>query len=234
MISYETLESLKSFSTSPYSAVLKNEKENEKATEFTTLLKLASHPDKPKNWDSFAAFLSIIKHTEKEDKILDAGGEYYSVILPQLASVGYENLFCINTAFHTNRQKGHIKYEKGDITRTRFENNYFNAITCLSVIEHGVQMDEYFKEMSRILKPGGILFSSTDYWDKTIDTKGKHAFGAPIRIFNSEEITMAINIAKKYDLKLFSPINLECEEKVIEWKPYNLKYTFIYFILQKK
>lgn len=235
MISSEIKETLQIFSsTASCSAVLKYENEYRKATEVTKHLGLNRHPDEPKNWDSLAALLAILMHTDEEGKILDAGGERYSVILPQLAALGYQNLFCINLAFKANVQIGSIKYEKGDITKTRFENSYFDAITCLSVIEHGVELDEYFKEMSRILKPGGILFSSTDYWYESMDTKGKYAFGVPIRIFSSEDITHSINIAKMHGLELIAPIDLTCEEKVIEWKSFNLKYTFIYFLLKKR
>ena len=39
---------------------------------------------------------------------------------------------------------------RGDITKLRFDAGTFDAVTCLSVVEHGVDLDAYFREMSRI------------------------------------------------------------------------------------
>ena len=52
----------------------------------------------------------------------------------------------------------------------------------------GVNLAAYFKEMARILKPGGLLITSTDYYDSPVDTRGQVAFGAPIHIFSPDEI----------------------------------------------
>lgn len=195
---------------------------------------LPIHSDKPKNWDSLAAFLIINKFfPEKDTQILDAGGEYYSSILPQLASCGYTNLRSINLAFREESKRGNIIYEYGDITKTRFPDRSFGAITCLSVIEHGVNIGEYFREMSRILRPGGILFTSTDYWFEQIDTGDKIAYGSPIRIFNPHGIAKCLHIAKNTGLELMEPVPLTCRKKVVRVKPHDLGYTFIYFTHRK-
>ena len=51
----------------------------------------------------------------------------------------------------------------------------------MSVIEHGVPLKPYFEEMYRLLKPGGILITSTDYYPEPIDTRNKMAHEAPIK-----------------------------------------------------
>ena len=71
---------------------------------------------------------------------------------------------------------------------TRFDPETFDVVTCLSVVEHGVDLDGYFREAARILKPGGALVTSTDYYPDPIDTAGKHAYGVPVKIFNRAEI----------------------------------------------
>lgn len=86
--------------------------------------------------------------------------------------------------------------------------------------------------MSRILKPGGILITSTDYWSTPIDTKNQVAYGVPIHIFTTDQVLEAINISIKYGLTLINDIALECKDKAVEWKC--LKFTFIYFTLQKE
>ncbi len=217
----------------PVSAVLQHRLEYEKSIALAGQLNLPRHSDLPKNWDSLAALSLILKHTRKTSPVLDAGGERYSVILPQLEALGYRNLTCINLAFKGNTRRGNIAYEYGDITRTLFKAGSFRAVTCLSVIEHGVALDAYFAEMSRILKPGGILFISTDYWQDPVDTGGKRAFGVPIKIFTPEDLAGAIALAARYGLELTGPLPTGCAEKVVEWKPYGLNYTFIYFALRK-
>ena len=49
-----------------------------------------------------------------------------------------------------------IRYIPGDLTHTPFPDGYFDAIACLSVIEHGVPLQNYFREMYRLLKPNGF------------------------------------------------------------------------------
>ena len=114
-----------------------------------------------KNWDSLAALDLILRTTDTRSRIFDAGGEWYSMILPWLCLYGYKNLTAGNLVFDKKIRRGTIVYEHSDITRTKFSNGYFDAITCLSVIEHGVDLNAYFKEMSRIIRRGGILITST-------------------------------------------------------------------------
>jgi SAM-dependent methyltransferase len=214
--------------------VLKTFHERDQAIQQVKDLGLHIFSDLPKNWDSLAALNKILKHTNSEANILDAGAEIYSVILPWLYLYGYRKLQGINLVFNHEVKRGPITYNYGDITQTNFPDQNFDAITCLSVIEHGVDLEAYFKEMSRLLKPGGILMTSTDYYADPIDTKNQIAYGVPIHIFNREEILEAFEIAKRFNLYLTNDINLDCKEKVVHWKDYNLDYTFIVFTMQKK
>lgn len=69
------------------------------------------------------------------------------------------------------------------MTRTSFAESYFDAVACMSVIEHGVPLEACLRKMHRVLKPGGLLITSADYYPKPIDTRGKIAHGAAIKIF---------------------------------------------------
>jgi SAM-dependent methyltransferase len=223
-----------SFENAPLNAVLRRRSEWETAKRASTFWNLPLHGDKPKNWDSFAALSILLRLCpDKSCRILDAGGETYSPILPQLQEFGYTELRCINLEFKARTKRGNILYEPGDITRTNFNDSYFDAITCLSVIEHGVNEENYLKEMSRILKPGGLLITSTDYWPNQIDTHGKSAYNTPVRIFSAENILRLIGIAREYGLNSFLPLDLKGKHKVILWEDLELKYTFIYFVLKK-
>jgi SAM-dependent methyltransferase len=223
----------------PLSGVLRKKSDYKHAIKILDELNFPLHEDGPKNWDCLAA-LSLIQRylPNKSAKVLDAGGEFYSPILRQLELSGYTDLTCINLVFKdrfTSRylKKGNIMFEYGDITKTRFANGYFDAITCLSVIEHGVDIELYFKEMSRLLRVNGVLFTSTDYWEQPIATGGKVAYGVPVKIFDPNDINEMIRIAERHGFKIIEPIAFDCDQKVVTWKEFNLRYTFIYFALMK-
>lgn len=217
-----------------YNTTLKTHQEINNTLEQIKKLGLFPHIDPPKNWDSLAALDYILKTFSLESHILDAGAELYSVILPWLFLYGYRNLLGINLIFNRPIKRGPIRYEFGDVTNTSFKNASFDAITCLSVIEHGINPKAYFKEMSRILKPNGILITSTDYYSYPIDSKGRIAYKTPIHIFSKDEIIEALNTAGEFGLKPINSIDLNCKEKVIKWKEYELDYTFLIFTLQKR
>jgi 2-polyprenyl-3-methyl-5-hydroxy-6-metoxy-1,4-benzoquinol methylase len=51
-----------------------------------------------------------------------------------------------------------------DLEKTEYQNTTSDFVTSLSVIEHGINIQNYFKEMNRIIKKDGLLLTSTDYW----------------------------------------------------------------------
>lgn len=192
------------------------------------------HPDSPKNWDTLIALDVILQNTTPGATVLDAGAEQYSSLLPCLTLYGYRNLHGINLTIGRPINRGPIKYEHGDITATDFATESIDAITCLSVIEHGVNLEAYFKEMSRILKPGGVLISSTDYWEHKIDTNSLQTYGTPVKVFTLSEINELLQVARVYGLESTGEqLDLECKEKCVTWKRLGLRYTFVIFTLRK-
>jgi SAM-dependent methyltransferase len=191
------------------------------------------HRDDEKNWDHLAAVTTILDRTDRSARILDAGAEMYSNVLPALFLYGYRELYGINLSFTAPTRRGPIRYLPGDLTHTPFPGNHFDAITCLSVIEHGVPLESYFREMYRILKPNGLLITSTDYYPSPIDTRGQFAHGTPIKIFSQPEIQAALGMARSVGFELTGEVDLECDEKPIHWEPFDLEYTFVLFTLRK-
>ncbi len=120
---------------------------------------------------------------DKIKTVMDIGSN--DSILPlQLATVGYEvtALDQINTEniYHPN-----MKFICQDLFDNSFEDNTFDAIVSVSVIEHmgfGFYGDKVmedadkkaFEEVYRMLKPGGVavitipLFEHGNYWDDKI------------------------------------------------------------------
>jgi SAM-dependent methyltransferase len=217
-----------------HNAVLKTQEEADNAIRQVRKLGLPVMKDLPKNWDSLAALDLILRRTGKDARVFDAGGELYSMILQWLYLYGYRNLLAGNLAFQKPINKGPIVYLHSDITQTGFDGAVFDAITCLSVIEHGVSLRSYFREMARILKPGGVLITSTDYFETRVDTGGQRAYGVPIHVFDREEIIEAMEIAGEFGLTPLGPMELSSDEKVVSWRGRNqLRYTFVIFSLCK-
>jgi SAM-dependent methyltransferase len=97
-------------------------------------------------------------------------------------------------------------------------------VACLSVIEHGVDCRLFLKEMARILRPGGHLFVSMDYWQDPIDVGDRRAFGVPVQIFIAGEVADLVEHASSLGLALVGDMDLTCDQKVINCS--GLHYTF--------
>jgi SAM-dependent methyltransferase len=214
-------------------AALKTQQEVEASVAEVDRLHLPHSHEPAKDWDSLGALQEILSRTPTHAAVLDAGAEMYSRLLPWLYLYGYRNLRGINLVFRQPVRRGPIVYEPGDLTATRFSDASFDAISCMSVIEHGVDLGAYFREMSRLLRPGGLLVTSTDYFEAPTDTKGLSAYGVPIHVFAKEELQSAIEIAQHHGLELTGPLDPTCRDRVVQWEPYGLRYTFVVFAMTK-
>ena len=213
---------------------LKSSTEWRDATARARQLGLPLHRGSEKNWDHLAAVSAIVSNTPTSARILDAGAEFYSNVLPALFTQGYRNLYGINLSFTDLARRGPIQYLPGDITNSPFPNAFFDAVTCMSVVEHGVPLAEYFREMDRILVPGGLLITSTDYYPTPIDTAGKFAYGTQVKVFSKVEIRQMLDLAIESGFELTEQVDLECTERPIRWEQVDLECTFIIFTLRKK
>jgi SAM-dependent methyltransferase len=113
-----------------------------------------------------------------------------------------------------------------DLLFTGLPSDSVGIVTCLSVIEHGVDLQQFFQEVGRLLHPGGRLYISTDYWEPKIETDGRTLFGLPWTIFCSAEIETMIALAAERGLVLGSrsPGDLGCSGHPVHVGP--LSYTF--------
>lgn len=194
---------------------------------------LPPHPDRPKNWDLLVALGAILERLPRDAAILDAGAPQYSKLLPWLYLYGYRRLFGIDLTYKRPFTLGSIRYEPMDLTRTTYPDGSFDAIACLSVIEHGVPLDAYVREAARLLRAGGVLVTSTDFWCDPVDSGGREAYGVPIRIFTPPEIEQCVALAAEVGLQPTSPLALDCTDRVVNWSRVGLDYTFVNFVLEK-
>jgi SAM-dependent methyltransferase len=123
----------------------------------------------------------------------------------------------------------------GSLTETELESRSFDCITCLSVIEHGVNVPDFFRESARLLRESGRLFITFDYWDPKIHPT-MTILGLPWCIFSKDDVTAMIWVADQYGLKLASPVDWTLGIPVINpsnISPCELSYTFGFIEFRK-
>lgn len=235
----------KNGSYSMINGVLQDQNDIDFATKKLQSLGLKPHPIPYKCWDGLRMISLILAKAPKEAKILDVGC-VGSPLLHWLSTLGFKNLFgCDLAPWWSWRNclgmtaklflNPSIRFSRRNLEKTNYPSKTFDFITSLSVIEHGVNLENYFKEMSRLLKKGGILLTSTDYWPTPIDTSGIFPYGpksAEMKIFDTSEILDLVELSKRYGFELIEPISLSAKEDIVSWM--NKNYTFILFALVKK
>lgn len=219
------------FLASQTNAALRHQDDVRLALEALRDADLPLHPDPPKNWDSYLALCHALETTGPDDVVLDAGAESYSTFLPGLRQLGWRNLLGINLAFAQTQDRDGIRYRPGDVTATGLPAASLSFIACLSVIEHGVDPARFFAEQARLLRPGGHLFLSFDYWEDPVETFGQHAYGVPIRIFSRDDVAALLAIAAAHGLAPRTPFRPSCAEKVVHWQRFGLRYSFANLLL---
>jgi SAM-dependent methyltransferase len=210
---------------------LKDKLSVDRATSIISQLSLKQHEDAVKNWDNLQSLWHTINTVSKDEWVMDVAATPGSAYLPSLHRYGYRNLISINLTDRDPVVIDGVIYQYGDCTGTDFPDDHFGFISCLSVVEHGVDTDMFLKESARILKPGGHLFVSTDYWEDTVDTRGQMAFGVPVKVFTPDQITEMIETGKKYKLEITSEVDLNCKDHVVNW--IGMDYTFVSLLFKK-
>jgi SAM-dependent methyltransferase len=225
--------------------VLKNCFEIQEANDFFRRNGLPKHGESvEKNWDLFW-LCSLVKGMPKEVEIIDLGcGNLYALKL--LHALGFENLWGIDLsmplgnrliqAYMIRSLKVPFHLHKGDLTHTHFSSRMFDMAVCISVIEHGVNLEKFFIEAGRLLKPGGILFITTDYWEDKIHIKQiDRPFNLAWNIFCRKEIEYIIGLAAKqgfFSYKEENPVIPVCQDKCISWN--SQEYTFLAMVFKKQ
>jgi SAM-dependent methyltransferase len=213
---------------------LKSEEQVKAATAEVQRCGLVPHVDRQKHWDAISALRFICDRRKPDDRVLEVGATLNSVMLPWLYQCGYRHLRGIDLVFDRAVHRGCIVYEPGDLTHTRFTDCSFDIICSMSVIEHGVPVSAYFSEMARLLSPGGLLITSTDYWKDPVDARGQTAFGEPIKVFTPQEIEELLRASRTFGFAQTGPIDLVCQDRAVTWGKFKLSYSFLCFALEKQ
>jgi SAM-dependent methyltransferase len=211
----------------PATDVLKTTAEYQSSVRECRELGLPLHHERSKNWDALGAVGTVLHTLGTDIRVLDAGAARYSSVLPWLRLYGVRELFGNNLEFTRVIRHGGVQFEPGDVTSTRYEAGWFDAVTCMSVIEHGVPLEAFLAESARIIRPGGLLVVSTDYDQEPPDTTGKFAYGVQVKIFGPDDIRAFVVAAKKVGLELEGELVLLHPERPVHWQRTGLDYTFI-------
>ena len=185
-----------------------------------------------KSWDVLLTVKFIEGFVDKSDPILDIGC-FCSELIVILHNIGYARLAGadLNPDIRLMPYQESIDYQSVDYMHTNFADASFQAITAISVIEHGFQAKELLEEVSRLLRPGGYFVASFDYWPEKIDTTGIRFFGVSWQIFSQAEVAQFVSDAKQFGLESVGDLESEIGERAIEFG--GKKYTFGWIVLQK-
>jgi SAM-dependent methyltransferase len=205
----------------------------------TESLGLPLHQDPPKCWDNLLAVghaaaghaSAAAEGRSDRFEVIDAGAGDGSAFLPGLRKLGLRNLLGNNLDIAYPRAREGVLYEYGDITHMKYSPSCFDFEACLSVIEHGVDVALFLAESARVLKPGGHLFVSTDYWAEKVDAGGRTAFGAPVRVFSEAEMRGLVETAALFGLAPTSEPDYSCGKRTVSWL--GLEYTFFNLLLKR-
>jgi len=186
-----------------------------------------------KSWDVQKTAEFASKNIQIEQPLLDIGA-YASEILCVLNRMGFAHLngIDLNPDLVGAARKLGFECRVGDFHDSGYPDGLFRAVTAISVIEHGFRETDLFREVSRILAPGGYFVASFDYWPDKLDTSDVDLFGMDWRIFSREEVHSLLKTAEGYGLSPVGKVDLDAVAPVIHWE--GRSYTFAWMALRKK
>jgi SAM-dependent methyltransferase len=201
-------------------------------------LGLPPHHDPPKTWDTLKCVWHVLQGGRNDLPVLDAGSGARSAVLAMLRRAGYRQLHaCDVRAVRSWRYRvWGVHFSRQDLTRTDYPDAHFQAVTAVSVIEHGVPLPGFLREMARILAPGGLLLVSTDFWPEPIDCTGIYPYGpsmGEMKIFQRTELEAFCAQAARLGLDISEAPDWTAPEKVVRWERVDRDYTFAFLAFRK-
>jgi SAM-dependent methyltransferase len=187
-----------------------------------------------KSWDVAHFAKLIIRELPLDAAILDIGSSD-SELPWALHLAGFCNITACDVDPNVKKMpfSRKIRYRVGDFLTLRFPGDAFAAVTAVSTVEHGIDLDKFLSEAARVLRPNGLLCISTDYWPEKIDTSGIRPFAMSWKIFSVEEIRAFVRLAAGYGL-ILDNWNGEIPQPVeaaVDWN--GKRYTFVAIIFRK-
>lgn len=188
--------------------------------------------DLVKSWDVLRTAEYVERSHPTTARVLDLGA-FSSEILCTLHRLGFGSLTGIDLNPRVRRMpfSDRIRWEVGNFLSTPFPDRSFDAITSISVIEHGFDAHALLRESARLLEPGGSFVASFDYWPEKIDTSDTTFFGLDWRIFSRAEVEDFVRQARGYGFAPAGPLALDASERTVSWG--GRDYTFAWMVLRR-
>lgn len=232
--------------------VLQDEQEILKAIQWLRERGILQHTEKSKNFDLMTIY-NLLDSVPRNISIVDLGcgpSKYGCVTLNSLAKAGFKNLVGIDLCVPWYARCGNLiaflrygiwknKYilKKGDICKTGLPRASVDFAIMLSVIEHGVPLKDLVKELARIVRHGGLIYISTDYWPgglgeaQIIRTGSSRNIPMSWKVFGLEDIKNLIELANDVGLILKTSMDIPAADRaVVIW--HNNSYTFISLVFK--
>lgn len=196
------------------------------------LLRTVAVGDLIKSWDLLQVLEFIEMNILREGRVVDVGA-YASETLPALERLGYTNLLGIDLNPGVARMPSQTTthYQVGDFYRDLTERESLDAITAISVIEHGFDAKALIEMVLGSLKEGGYFLATCDYWPEKVESCSLTPFGLNWQIFSHQELKDFFTLAASVGLHPVGAMDFSVQDRVINWC--NKSYTFAWFVLQK-
>ena len=212
---------------------------------------LCATPDWIKSWDSALALQRVLGDPLRAPSVFDAGCRS-GMLLPWLWQSGVGDLHGCDLrlplpplrAAWRRRELGTLllllrflaaawrRLNRASVTDTGAPAERFDYVTSMSVIEHGVPLAAFFREAHRILRSGGTLIVSTDYWPEPVDTGGSRLFNDAVDVvFDRASVAGLLEAARAAGFLAPDCGDLGAEEPVVKVR--GLAYTIHYFEFRK-
>lgn len=188
--------------------------------------------DVVKSWDVARTLDFINNQLTKDARILDLGA-YCSEVPVSLARMGFTAVHGVdlNPNVITMPHADRVQYSVSDFMNTTYETESFDAVTAISVIEHGYEPQRLFAELVRLLRPGGYFIASFDYWPEKIDTGTTRFFDMTWLIFSEQDVKSMLKEAERHGLRPAGELHPEAAERAIHCLGFD--YTFGWLVLCK-
>jgi len=207
--------------------------------------RLPGHVACEKTWDLYRLY-ELVRTAPRESRVVDLGCAGLFA-LKMLHAVGFSRLVGIDLSISWHDRASQLwrmwkgrtlrppfRLRRADITRTGYPDGAFDIAVSISTVEHGVDLALFVREAARILRPGGLLFVTTDYWSEGVNADSDfRPYGLPWHVFDQKQIADMIALADQYGLKLLEPRarEMECGDRCVAWG--GCEYTFICLVFRK-
>lgn len=226
-------------------SILKSAQEVDAACRVLADRGLALHQTRQKNWDH-GKLLDLLAEVPKDARVLDLGSGG-GPTLALMHRLGYRDLTGMDLVvpkrklrdrlLHALKPDGfHPSYRirAGDICDTGLAPGAYDLITCVSVLEHDVDVEAFLREAARLLSDGGQLFATVDYWEDFDPSQHevKAVCGLPWNLFDRARLAALVETAGRHGLEPVGSREIPpCEERTVHYA--GRDYTFAAVALRK-